>query len=709
MSTGVSQTGGGAGGPAQLQIDHVRVSKTRTRLTARLGDGLIHRDDLNVNSATARGRFAEKVAEKTGFDHEEIEDQLLAIAAELAELYGDADEGQGPQPYHLVHDHEDPEQRGLYCGPMQLANATLEVIEDLRVDDDIESRRRFQCRATLGDTTTDFTISAEDFASNVRLLEVIYAALGAKLRILCKPHALRTAVSAVSDPVGRRVTPNFGWTKEGDAYFTPSVRIDAIGIHPVGDDAPLRVDLADEQCARHLDMAAPRPWELPRLKKHLVGSFLPLHARRVTYTLIAAAALAVLIRFVPGMNRPGLWLVGRTGGGKSYLARLVMNLFGDFPLAEGGRLGSWSSTPNFLQRQGYFFRDSLYLVDDFKPEVTRHPEVLKLLQNYADGSGRGRLKADATANVTRPIRGILVSTGEDTPEHSSSAVARNVIIPVPSAAKDLKRGRRCLRRCGRYRVVMAAFVRHLIAHGRTVQFAKRVAAEVQFFYSGIEGEQNDIRIAGNFALLAAAFREFAAFLGDAWPGWQYEAEAYITQDLLAIRDEMLAAARQQQASEVFLTSVRALLLNGRVRITGWYPPDATPEEVANKPVVGRRVPATSPAIASALGTVFDISTRLALEAVQELLRRQAKPPLALTDKALIEQLAGAGKLLDKDSQPIPPDSGGDHTWASKVAGATKNVFRIRASDLIGEPPPTHQEAAGQAQQAAGGQAEGGSP
>src|SRR4051812_20225335 len=116
MSIGNSQNGGGAGGPAPLPVDHVRVSKTPPPLTARLGGELIHQDVINVNGAAARGRFAEKVAQKLGVDQQEVEEQLLAIAAELAELYDEHDgQGAGSAQYQFNDDHEDPEQRGLYC------------------------------------------------------------------------------------------------------------------------------------------------------------------------------------------------------------------------------------------------------------------------------------------------------------------------------------------------------------------------------------------------------------------------------------------------------------------------------------------------------------------------------------------------------------------------------------------------------------------
>ena len=703
MSTeGLSQ--GAGGGPAELQIDHVRVSKTRTRLTARLDGALIHQDEINLSSATARGKFAKTVGEKIGADQAEVEEQLLGIAAELAELYGD-DEGQGagPQPYHLVHDHEDPEQRGLYCGPVQLTNATLEVVEDVRVDDDVESRREFKCRATLGGMTSEVTISAEDFANNNRLPEAIYAAVGPKVRILCKPHVLRTAISAVSEPISRPKTTNFGWTKDGADYRTPSVRIDASGIHPVAPADPARVDLADEQGARHLDMMALTPEQLAEVKTHVVTDLLRLNVRRVTFLMLAAAALSVLFRFVEGMNRPAVWLIGRTGDGKSFLARLFMNFFGDFPIALGDRLGSWTSTAYYIQRQGFFHKDATYLIDDYKPDVVRHGDVIKILQNYADGSARGRLKSDATANVTRPIRGILIATAEDLPEHSASAVARTVVVRVPSQEKDIERGMRCLAQRGVYRGLMPAFIQHLVAHGRTAQFAARVEDRYKYYYAGIAGENNDIRIAGNFALLAAAFEEIAAFLGDAWPGREHEAHAFITEDLVAIRDEMLAAVRQQQASEVFLTTLRALVMNGYVQIRNWQPEHVSSEKVFDRPTIGRRVNPTHPGQAPA----FDIVTTLALAAVQEHLRRQGKPPLPATDKALIQQMAGDGKLLDKENNPILPESGGDHTWAAKVAGETRNVFRISASELIGETTTTTLNAGGGTGTDPGGQPEGG--
>ena len=55
--------------------------------------------------------------------------------------------------------------------------------------------------------------------------------------------------------------------------------------------------------------------------------------------------------------RFALWLTGLTGSGKSFLAKLFMNFFGHYPVSSG-HFATWASTANYIQRQGYFFKDA---------------------------------------------------------------------------------------------------------------------------------------------------------------------------------------------------------------------------------------------------------------------------------------------------------------------------------------------------------------
>jgi hypothetical protein len=378
-----------------------------------------------------------------------------------------------------------------------LTNFNLIIDEEVDLQDEFDPRKLFRGRLRIYGRDVPLEIQAKDYADNNRLRAAIIEAAGVQAVVHGKMDLVRVAISTLNwdpgrhQPVRRTVTTDFGWAAAGDVFLVPGGRITASGFVPVDGQTPRRVDLSGEELARHLDLGPPLTGEeLRRVKRHIVDDLLQLHQPRVTYSLLAAVAVAILGRFAPDADPFAVWLVGLTGAGKSFLGRLFLNFFGAFPVASG-RFASWSATANYVQRQGYFFKDSLYLVDDYKPDVVPHHQIVRVLQNYADRTGRGRLKADATTNTTRPVRGLLVSTGEDVPEHTPSAVARSVVVPVPQQAKDLERGARCVAESGRYRGVTADFVRHLLALGRTREFAASVNANRRHYYEDIAGQQND--------------------------------------------------------------------------------------------------------------------------------------------------------------------------------------------------------------------------
>src|SRR5262249_17056213 len=189
----------------------------------------------------------------------------------------------------------------------------------------------------------------------------------------------------------------------------------------------------------------------------------------------------------------------------------------DFSTSGEVRTAAWSGSFNYIQREGHFFKDALYLVDDYKPEVAQHQTVARVLQNYADNTARGRLRADATTNASRPIRGLLLSTGEDVPDYGASGVSRCIVVPVPQREKDVKLGMRCLGESKNYSAVMTDFMRWVIAEGRGQDFRDQVTHWRDCYYEDIAGQQNDIRIAGTIALLAAGFEQISEYLADAWP------------------------------------------------------------------------------------------------------------------------------------------------------------------------------------------------
>ena len=671
--------------PGEIAFAWERLPRGKTQVQARHCEQLFHCASFQLSDSKLRAKYVKEVIararEQFGVepDPRAIEAALLAIIETIASQPAE-DTVAAPVEYQVVEDQDDPDRNGVYVGtangPVQLANFIAYIDRDITILDWPQTRRRFEGRVILHGVVSEFVIDSEDYGIGPMLVRAIFKFAGPKAKILVKPEVLCRAISSISSPERRVVSRNFGWNEAGDAYLTPSVRIDADGIHPIGADDTGRVDLSDEQCAQHLDLAVPDPVKLPGLQRHVVKDLLCLHDRQVTYALLAAAALAALYRFVSGINSPALWLVGLTGGGKSFLAKLFMNFFGNFPIEIGSAVGSWSSTAMALQRQGYFFKDALFLIDDYKTDVARHKEAVFLVQNYADGSARGRLNRDSTSKASHEIRGTLIATGEAVPEHTSSSIARTVIIPVPSRTKNTVRRGRCIAQRRNYPALMASFVHHLIVQDRPRRFVERVQKLQETYYQTIAGCQNDLRIAANVALLGAAFEEFAAFLAPEWPDHKKATRRFVETDLPAIRDAMVSAARNQQPSEVFLATLRELIGNCRVKILVWAPGTDTDSAVEHRPQIGKVHRRLREA------TVFAISTRLAMEAVQDSLRRQGSPPLAATERTIVDQLAADGKLYDQFCRPIDPQARGDRTHDAALGGSTRKVFYLLSTEIV---------------------------
>jgi hypothetical protein len=556
----------------------------------------------------------------------------------------------------LSRSPEVADEAGCRCGIWENARGNLpaRILADFEIDvqtdeetvGGLESCRRFIGTLRRADGESRFVISAADYARDINLRAAIYEAGGLSLQLHCDPAQLRNAVAALNpSPSRRRLTRDFGWQgDDGKAFLVPGGRITAAGFEPAGQGAELLVDLSDCELAGALSLNPLAPDDLSAVRRHLVEDWLASHHRRVTYPLLGSVAAALLYPFAEGVGLYYLWLRGLTGSGKSFQAGLAQHFFGDFGGLRGagshrGRLQSWGSTPNHIQLAGHYFRHALYVVDDYKPNALspgRQQQVIQLLQAYHDGSGRGRLNADSTFKGTLPIRGLLISTGEDVPEHSASTLARGVIVDVTRDGLDEERGRRCLTWCRRYNGVTADLVRWLIAKGYPAGVADRVREQQDRFVRGVGSRPNAIRVAGNLALLAVGFQAAAEYLADVWPEANNELRRFCEEDLMALRDGMLTGVAQEQESQVFLETLAELVEWGRVKIDGH---DSGITQDQRPPLVGRL-------FAHGPGEGVYLSLKLALAEVQTSLLEQGRPRLQVTEQMLVTQLRGDGVLLE---------------------------------------------------------------
>jgi hypothetical protein len=193
------------------------------------------------------------------------------------------------------------------------------------------------------------------------------------------------------------------------------------------------------------------------------------------------------------------------------------------------------------------------------------------------------LNSDATFNQARPIRGLLTVTGENLMDDSASSTARTIVCDVPDMAeKDFECRARCMAECRKYSGVTADFIGWLLAQGRTNEFADRVREQEAAFYKTTQGQPNDGRVAANFGFLAAGYRQFTEYMGQAAPsGWESEVRGYLEEDLPAMLAGMMVSVREQRPIEIFWSVLGQLIKNGRVRLD----PEGT-----GAPVIGRPDP-----------------------------------------------------------------------------------------------------------------------
>src|SRR5262249_50693709 len=184
--------------------------------------------------------------------------------------------------------------------------------------------------------------------------------------------------------------------------------------------------------------------------------------------------------------------------------------------------------------------------------------------------------------------------------------------------------------------------------------------------------------------LAAAFVNVAEYFADVWPEAPAEAERFVGKGLRRIRNAMLEAVQEQQESEIFLATLADLIGNGRIKVRDWliHESDGPAREVGHYQYPGRDTPLFNSA--TRLDGFFILNTSLCLEAVNECLRGQDRPPLAITHKALLNQLRHAGKLLDSGGHPLPRNGRGPVTVQMKLdSGGNIRGFCVAARTLFG--------------------------
>jgi hypothetical protein len=256
-----------------------------------------------------------------------------------------------------------------------------------------------------------------------------------------KKDNLRAAIhlySNLNGDVPRRVIYKYtGWKKLDDAwvYLTGSGAITANGLID-----GVEVDLGSGHMSRY---QLPAPLAGDELKQ-AVSEALLLMTICPGKPHIGAVLLAAVGRSPLGECHPIdfiLFLHGLTGAKKSELAALALGFFGDF---DARRLTSnFSDTDNSIEVKTFQAKDSIHVIDDFKPSVSQaeaaklYAKAERLIRNTGNQGGRGRLTSEGQTKAAPYNRSLAIVTGEDLPK-GQSLLGRSLVIELNRADVDVK-------------------------------------------------------------------------------------------------------------------------------------------------------------------------------------------------------------------------------------------------------------------------------
>ncbi|MCK5662580.1 MAG: hypothetical protein KAI17_03790, partial [Thiotrichaceae bacterium] len=248
-----------------------------------------------------------------------------------------------------------------------------------------------------------------------------------------KRDNLRAAIHLYSKLEGdipkKHVYQFTGWKKINEQWLYLS---GSGGISSAGLDETVQVDLGLGHMARY---SLPKPPNKEQLKP-LAGLILDLLEICPSKKHIGAALLSAVARAPLGECHPidfGLFVHGLTGSMKSAISAIPLACFGDFNARRFP--ANFSDTDNDMESKAFQAKDSVFVIDDFKPSVSLaeaskiHAKAERFIRNTGNQAGRGRRGADMQARAAPYNRSMTLITGEDLPK-GQSLLGRLLILEL---------------------------------------------------------------------------------------------------------------------------------------------------------------------------------------------------------------------------------------------------------------------------------------
>lgn len=319
---------------------------------------------------------------------------------------------------------------GVEGEPMRLTNFTVQIISEESTDDGVGGvERRIRFRGTLagGSPLREVSILAEEWSSMRVWLHrewgmrpVIYKDEGGKGG--GASEVLRVISLAHQDADERTLFTHTGWCRapgSGRPVFVLAqgpVAGAAEDIEALTERSDIKVheklaqysvpnEVTDEQVMRAFD------W---------VEALLECGPKKATAPLVAMHFLAPLYSWLrPNLS---LWLAGRSGSLKSCLVAAAGALWGADWSYDHLPLG-WCSSAKGILDMAFQAKDLPLVCDNFIPDKTGREQAkcVEVSHQLGDRQSRDKLSQNSKLMSAKPIRAMVISTGEDVPAGEGTA------------------------------------------------------------------------------------------------------------------------------------------------------------------------------------------------------------------------------------------------------------------------------------------------
>lgn len=453
---------------------------------------------------------------------------------------------------------------GLEARP--LANFTAEIEEAIVTDDGAETRRVFVVTGRVGDTPLPpLRVPAERFATLAWTAEwapraVLYAGQTTRDRV-------REAIQLVSlDAPERVIYTHTGWRQVGGRWLY----LHAGGA--LGADGPaegISVELPQELARYRL--AEPPDAETLRAAVATVWQELPAVAPTVYAAVFGAAVTAPLATLLD--VDAAVWVAGATGLFKTSLVSLLLNLYGEFPPTTAP--AGFESTANYLEKLAFLAKDLPLLIDDVRPPQSMSEaaewrrKVERLVRAVGNRTGRGRMAGDTTLQGAYPPRALVIVTGEDEIE-GSSTIGRTLLVRFEQGTVDPQTLRRWQHDPVPLRLTGAGYVRWLAGlldrHGPARFRALRDGLPIPELPSGLHP-----RLATTLRQLLTGWTLYAWFATETGAVSEAAANRRLDEVAASLAEHAVATGeevRAQRPSHRFVQALGDLMASRRASLVG---------------------------------------------------------------------------------------------------------------------------------------------